>query len=198
MAKKFFLMCAGMLCLASIVHAQVAAGTVLGEDAAGYPHAFIVMDNGDVYRSDYVGPKTTAPWPQGPWSRGCNIFTAGGPTSRVVGLGGGTVLTAAGGTYRLGTGAGVSCDAIFDGVINHPAGQSFIAIGSNESINGCNLYAVTDAGTVYRAWTGCGPSGWEYAGSLPTGPTPTSAESWGQLKARYRSSRVSISRPQPG
>lgn len=83
------------------VDAQVAVGTVLGENAAGYPRALIVMDNGDVYRSDF-GPRTTSSYPQLPWVLSCNIFSAGGPSSRVVGLGGGCVLTAAGGTYRLG------------------------------------------------------------------------------------------------
>src|SRR5262245_14950577 len=113
MAKKLFIICAALLCLAPSFHAQVAVGPVLGEDAAGYPHAFVVMDNGDVYRSDY---NRDAPGsPQGPWVLACNIFSAGGPPSRVVGVGGspakdgGVVLTAAGGTYRLGIGAGQPC-----------------------------------------------------------------------------------------
>jgi hypothetical protein len=184
MAKKSFFICAGLLCLASSAHAQVAAGTVLGEDAAGYPHAFVVMDNGDVYRSDYVDNVSRGP--QGPWLLACNIFSAGGPPSRVVGLGGGVVLTAAGGTYRLGIAAGRPCYGIFDGVISHPAAESFVTIGSNESINGCHIYAATDHGCVYRAWIGCGPSGWEFAGCLPVGPTSATQATWGQLKAHYR------------
>jgi hypothetical protein len=176
---------AAACCIAANTKAQVAVGTVLGEDPSG-PHAFVVMDNGDVYRSDYVGARTTAGWPQGPWALACNIFAAGGPASPVVGVGGGAVLTAAGGTYRLGIGAGQPCYAIFDGVIDHLAGQSFVTIGSNESINGCHIYAVTDGGAVYRAWIGCGPSGWEYAGSLPTGPTPATPSTWSSLKARYK------------
>ena len=186
MAKKFFFICAALHCLAPSVHAQAAVGTVLGEDAPGYPHAFVVMDNGDVYRSDYVGARTTAGWPQGPWFLACNIFSAGGPPSRVVGLGGGVVLTAAGGTYRLGIAAGMPCYGIFDGVISHPAGDSFVTIGSNESINGCHIYAATDQGCMYRAWTGCGPSGWEFAGCLPFGPTSATQPTWGQLKVHYR------------
>ena len=186
MVRKLLFAFTAVVCLAPAVRAQVAVGTMLGEDAAGYPHAFVVMDDGSVYRSDYVGERTTAPWPQGPWSAACNVFAAGGPASRVVGLGGGVVLTAAGGTYRLGIDAGRPCYAIFDGVIAHPMAQSFVAIGSNESINGCNIYAVTDAGEVYRAWIGCGPSGWEYAGSLPVGPTPIQRATWGGLKSHYR------------
>ena len=167
------------------LHAQVAVGTVLSEDAAGYPHAFIVMDNGDVYRSDF-GTHTTAEFPQLPWFLACNIFSGGGSRERIVGIGAGTVLTAGGGTYRLGIGAGQPCYAIYDGVIDHPAGQSFVAIGSNISINGCHIYAVTDVGHVYRAWVGCGGSGWEDAGLLPTGPTPAARVSWGSLKTVYR------------
>jgi hypothetical protein len=179
MPNKYVFICAGLLCLAPIVHAQVPAGTVLGEDAPGYPHAFVVMDNGDVYRSDYVGNVRTGP--QTPWFLCCNIFTAGGPPSRVVGVGGGAVLTAAGGTYRLGIAAGVPCYGIFDGVIAHPAGESFVTIGSNESINGGHIYAATDHGCVYRA-----SSEWEFAGCLPVGPTPTPQATWGRMKVHYR------------
>lgn len=176
---------AACLCFIQPASAQIAAGTVLGEDAAGYPHAFVVMDNGDIYRSD-LGQHTTGGYPQLPWSLACNLFGAGGPPSRVIGVGGGTALTAAGGTYRIGMAAGQPCYAIFDGVIVHDSGQSFVAIGSNESINGCFIYAVTDAGHVYRAWIGCGPSGWEDAGMLPVGATPATSRSWGALKSAYR------------
>jgi hypothetical protein len=183
MAKKLLFFCAGLLCLAPAARAQVPVGTVLGEDGASYPHAFVVMDNGDVYRSDY--DRNTPGNPQGPWSLACNIFSAGGPTSRVVGVGsspakdGGLVLTAAGGTYRLCGGA--TCCAIFDGVIDHPPAQSFVAIGSNASINGRYIYAVTDQGCVYRA-----SDHWEFAGCLPVGPTPATQATWGQLKTHYR------------
>lgn len=172
-ARKFLFVCAGLLCLAPGVRAQVAVGTVLTENAAGYPYALVVMDNGDVYWSD-LGPSPGSP--QLPWGLAYNIFTAGGPASRVIGLGGGVVLTAAGGTYRLGS------YAIFEGIIDHPTGQSFVTIGSNVSKNGRYIYAVTDAGVVYR----CGPSGWENAGTLPIGPTPSTRDAWGSLKSRYR------------
>lgn len=165
------------------LNAQVAVGTMLGEDAAGYPHALVIMDNGDIYRSD-LGQHTTSSFPQLPWVRGCNLFTAGGPPARVVGVGGGLVLTSAGGTYRIGFAAGLPCYAIFDGVIDQSTSQSFVAIGANMSVNGCFIYAVTDAGHVYRAWVGCGPSGWEDAGVLPTGAVPTGGNSWGALKSQ--------------
>src|SRR5262245_41442697 len=143
------------------------------------------MDNGDVYRSDY---NRDAPGsPQGPWVLACNIFSAGGPPSRVVGVGGspakdgGVVLTAVGGTYRLGIGAGQPCYGIFDGIIDHPAGESFVTIGSNQSINGRYIYAVTDQGCVYRA-----SDHWELAGCLPIGPTSATQGTWGQLKMHHR------------
>lgn len=171
--------------IAGEARAQSAIGTVLAEDAASYPHALVVMDNGDVYRSDY-GERTTGGIPQRPWMYACNIFSAGGPRERLVGLGGGVVLTSGGGTYRLGFEAGQPCYAIYDGVIGHPPGESFVAIGSNMAINGCHIYAVTDLGAVYRAWVGCGGSGWEYAGSLPSGPTQGEQRTWGAVKTIYR------------
>jgi hypothetical protein len=185
MAKKFFFVCAGLLCLAAAAHAQIPAGTALIEISAGTLNALVVMDNGDVYRSDYSrnGPGMA----QGPWFLACNIFTAGGPPSRVVGVGeGAVVLTAAGGWYRLAIGDPGPCYAIFDGTIGQPPEQSFVAIGVNASINGCHHYAVTDAGFVYRRWIGCGPSGWEFAGTLPVGPTPATPAAWGSVKVRYR------------
>ena len=177
MARKLLFVWTWLLCFAPSARAQVAAGTALVEVSAGDLNALVVMDNGDVYRSDYGN--NTPGNPQGPWFLACNIFSAGGPRSRVVGVGeGAIVLTAAGGTYRVS--AGFPC-AVFDGVIDHPPGQSFVAIGVNASINGRYIYAVTDAGSVYRAY---GP--WEYAGTLPTGPTPVAPRTWGAVKVRYR------------
>lgn len=183
MAKKFVFVCAGLLCLVPEVLAQVPAGTALVEHSAGDLNALVVMDNGDVYRSDYS--RNTPGMPQGAWFLACNIFAAGGPVSPVVGVGhGAVVLTAAGGTYRIWTQDG--CTVVFDGIIDHPAEQSFVTIGVYAAINGCHIYAATDQGCMYRAWIGCGPSGWEFAGCLPVGPTPAATEAWGSLKTRYR------------
>jgi len=179
MASVFFgIVIAVVVCsVATTVHAQVAAGTVMTECCA-----VVAMDNGDVYFSQYLDRVNYA---QGPWTLAYNIFTAGGPRSRVVGVGGGLgagggtalILTSGGGIYTFGTTSGV-----FNGVIDHPTGESFVTIGLNCSINGRHIYAVTDAGHVYRASS----NGWEAAGTLPTGPTPVSHRSWGSLKTTYR------------
>lgn len=160
----------------SAARAQVAVGT-FRYDATAY----VVMDNGDVYRSDIADPNTTGEHTQSPWTLFCNIFSAGGPPAPVVGVGGEVILTASGGIYRVAPGLPVH--AIFDEVIGHPPGESFVAFGTHLGTILCYVYAVTNTGAVYR---GCGGGGWEYAGSLPTGPTPAASETWGRLKARYR------------
>lgn len=161
----------------SVARAQVAVGT-FRYDAT----AFVVMDNGDVYRSDIANPNMTGGHTQGPWSLLCNIFSAGGPPGPVVGVSGEVILTASGGVYRVGTNPP---RAIFDEVIDHPPGESFVAFGTQLGIGTslCYVYAVTNTGAVYR---GCGGGGWEYAGSVPTGPTPAATDAWGSLKVRYR------------
>lgn len=160
----------------STARAQVAVGT-FRYDAT----AFVVMDNGDVYRSDIANPNSTADHRQSPWTLLCNILSAGGPPAPVVGVGGEIILTASGGIYRVGTNPP---RAIFDEVIDHPPGESFVAFGTQLGIGTslCYVYAVTNTGAVYR---GCG-GGWEFAGSLPIGPTPAVTDTWGRIKVRYR------------
>jgi hypothetical protein len=162
---------------ATVARAQVAVGTFRYDGTA-----FVAMDNGDVYRSDIANPNMTGGHTQGPWTLLCNIFSAGGPAGPVVGVSGESILSASGGIYRVGTNPP---RAIFDEVIEHPPGQSFVAIGTQLGIGTslCFVYAVTNTGAVYR---GCGGGGWEYAGTIPTGPTPTLSISWGNLKSRYR------------
>jgi hypothetical protein len=155
----------------SIAHAQVAVGT-FRYDAV----AFVVMDNGDVYRSEIANANMTGGHTQGPWVRYLNIFSAGGPPSRVVGVGGEVILTAAGGVYRIGPGYPILDE------VSLPPGESFVAFGSRLGTILCYVYAVTNTGSVYR---GCG-GGWEYAGALPTGPTPAIQPTWGALKSHYR------------
>jgi hypothetical protein len=139
------------------------------------------MDNGDVFRSDIANANMTEGHTQGSWSLLCNIFSAGGPPAPVIGVGGEVILTASGGAYRVDTNPP---RAIFDEVIGHPSGESFVAFGTHLGTILCYVYAVTNTGAVYR---GCGGGGWEYAGTLPTnGPIPTIQRSWGSLKAIYR------------
>jgi hypothetical protein len=157
----------------SVARAQVAVGT-FRYDAV----AFVVMDNGDVYRSEIANANMTGGHTQGPWVRYLNIFSAGGPPSRVVGVGGEGILTAAGGVYRIGPGY-----AILDEVIGLPPGDTFVAFGTRLGTILCYVYAATSAGSVYR---GCGGGGWEYSGALPTGPTPAIQPTWGALKSHYR------------
>ena len=164
--------------LAPVACAQVAVGTFRYDGMA-----FVAMDNGDVYRSDIANPNMTGGHTQGPWTLLCNIFSAGGPPSPVVGISGESILTASGGIYRVGTNPP---RAIFDEVIEHSAGESFVATGTQLGIGTslCYVYAVTNTGGVYR---GCGGGGWEYAGRLPVaGPTLTVPKSWGSLKTTYR------------
>jgi hypothetical protein len=160
----------------SVARAQVAVGT-FRYDAT----AFVVMDNGDVYRSDIANPNMTGGHTQGPWFLLCNIFSAGGPSASVVGVSGEAILTANGGVYRIRTSPP---GAILDEVIDHPPGESFTAFGTQLGIGTslCYVYAVTNTGAVYR---GCG-GGWEQAGTLPVGPTPIGQAAWGSLKVSYR------------
>src|SRR5689334_12774057 len=68
--------------LASVAGAQVAVGT-FRYDAT----AFVVMDNGDVYKSDIANPNYSIDeHQQSPWSLLCNILSAGGPPAPVIGV----------------------------------------------------------------------------------------------------------------
>jgi hypothetical protein len=169
---------AAACCPISLARAQVAVGTMRCDAIA-----FIVMDNGDVYRSDLADPYSNGQHTQGPWVMVCNIFSAGGPPGPVVGVGGEVILTAGGGVYRIGTAAGIPGYAILDEVIDHPSGESFVAFGTRLCTILCYVYAVTNTGAVYR---GCGGGGWEYAGAVPSGPTPSVRSTWGSLKTVYR------------
>lgn len=164
---------------APVSTAQVSVGTLLG-GTPSVPVAYVVMDNGDIYRSGF-GPMTpNGGFTQGPWEYYCNLFTTGGPASRVVGLCDDYVITAAGGVYRISQSP--YC-AIFDGLVGQPANQQIVATGPNRSVNGRYVYVVTDAGHVYRA---SNIAGWEFAGLLPIGPTPNQPGSWGAIKSTYR------------
>jgi hypothetical protein len=160
----------------SLARAQVAVGTFRYDGTA-----FVVMENGDVYRSEIANPNMTGGHTQGAWTLLCNIFSAGGPPAPVVGVGGELILTASGGVYRVSTSPP---GAILDEVISHSPGEWFTAFGTQLGIGTslCYVYAVTNAGSVYRG--GCG--GWEYAGTLPVGPTPVAPSAWGSVKVRYR------------
>lgn len=173
------LVCLILLTSSSTVLAQTPVGTILGEDGASQPVAFVAMDNGDIYRS-HLGQRVGTDQPQGPWILHCNLFEVGGPISRVAGFCGEVLLTEAGGVYRISLQT-PRC-AIFDGMVGIPAGHSIVATGSEQSVNGWYVYAVTDHGHVYR---GSAPAGWEFAGIIPVGPTAAPGHSWGQVKRDY-------------
>jgi hypothetical protein len=57
-------------------------------------------------------------------------------------------------------------------------------VGLAGQAGGPYLFAVTANGDVYQSYGAYGP--WTHASNIFSGgPTPTSQESWGQLKSRY-------------
>lgn len=160
----------------SAAHAQVAVGTMRTNCSA-----FVVLDNGDVYRSDILNCNMSFGSSQTPWVLHCNVFSAGGPPSRVVGLSGESILTADGGIYRIGDPG----QAVFDGAAPAPPGEWFVAFGGRVApgTGPCWVFAVTNTGGIYRT---CVAGQWEFAGTLPIGPVPSPMKSWGELKLKYR------------
>jgi hypothetical protein len=87
----------------------------------------------------------------------------------------------------VSTGSGVGAPTSTPPVPGAAAVAAFDVIDRATSGSTAGAIAVLEDGSVYEIDPAAGRPEWILTGTLCTGPVSTKSESWGQLKARYRS-----------
>ena len=181
----FYVVCAGILCLALAFNASVAAAQS-GAEPASIVLGYALMTNGDWYTGDYRNIPMN-------WTYYGNLFAVAGRapgTQRFVGAAGPNntdgaayAITQGGDWYGVGT---------FLGNIPAIAGRSlgadeFMDIGYDPSPFSRGYFAITRAGDLFASYNCAGGlSAWCFFGNIFGGSTPASSETWGSVKARHR------------
>ena len=143
-----------------------------------------VLANGDVF---------LLPNEANTWSHRANIFAASGAAGgrEIVGMIGPTLLTvlADDGTTFLGRNMGAEWTIgpnIWESSGQSPDGDPFVALGWLEACGGGYAYAATASGKTFRRAVGSSIAPWEYTGNIAGGATPSTLQTWGGIKERYR------------